>query len=57
MLLVDLYYYFTNLPRYHVFFVLATGYFFYYIVEVVKVSCRFIWSLKLVMRVEKYPTR
>lgn len=37
MLLVDLYNYMSNLPRYHIFAILSVGYLFYYLIEVVKV--------------------
>lgn len=38
MLLVDIYNYMSNLPRYHIFLILSFGYLFYYLIEVVKVS-------------------
>lgn len=37
-MLVELYSYLSNLPRYHVFFVVSVGYLGYYLLEVVKVS-------------------
>lgn len=38
MMLYDLYWYLSNLPRWHIFAVFLVGYFVYYLIEVVKVS-------------------
>lgn len=37
-ILMELYNYLTNLPRYNFFFILSLGYITYYLIEVVKVS-------------------
>lgn len=38
MLLHDLYYYLSDLPRWHIFAIFLVGYVVYYLIEVVKVS-------------------
>lgn len=38
MMVSDLYYYLSDLPRWHIFAVFLVGYFVYYLIEVVKVS-------------------
>lgn len=38
MMLYDLYWYLSNLPRWHIFAVFIVGYLVYYFIEVVKVS-------------------
>lgn len=40
MVLLDMYNYFVNMPRYHIFFVVSIGYVVYYLMEVVKVSAK-----------------
>lgn len=37
-MIYDLYHYFSNLPRWHIFAVFLFGYSVYYLIEVVKVS-------------------